>query len=351
MDEFQRIKQVFAPLTKGYSGAFGLTDDVACLNAISKDFCHLVTMDTLVEHIHFIKNSNPKLLAMKALAVNLSDLAAKGASPECYFLSLALPDSVDDAWLMEFAKGLEAQQLRYGFHLAGGDSVATNGSLTITITIIGKAGAGETASKPDWLKREGAQLGDIIYVTGTIGDGYLGLKASKGESFGFDLDDESLNFLKNRYECPTPRLEIGQALSKLGNDKRKGAGRISALDISDGLVADCEHLLNANQIELIAVIEAKAIPLSHPASLWLAQDLELFPNLITGGDDYEILFTAPPSLAPEIEELAKHHPITKIGRLESQTIRPQASQNPKVQVITRDGTIMPLTHKGYRHQF
>jgi thiamine-monophosphate kinase len=225
------------------------------------------------------------MVAKKALRVNLSDLAAKGARPEYYLLNLALPRPVREEWLAEFARGLSEDQRQFGFSLLGGDTSATEGPLSISITAIGFVPEGRM------VKRSNAKMGDAVYVTGTIGDSGGGLALLKGEADGLDKADRA--YLVNRYRVPHPPVTFGASLSDIAH---------AGVDVSDGLIADLGHLALASGVSI--VVEGERVPLS-PAlkALWGADTLA---RAVVAGDDYQIAFTAPPDL---------HGPFTCIGRV------------------------------------
>ncbi len=297
--EFERIATFFAPLAADFPGALGLLDDAAVIRPA--EGCQLVvTTDTIVAGVHYIGDEPPDLVAQKLLRVNLSDLAAKGARPVAYTLNIALPSVIEDDWLERFAAGLAADQRRFGIALAGGDSVSTPGPVTLTITAIGEVAAGAE------LRRGGARPGDAIYVTGTIGDGALGLKALRGSLAG--LSEAHRAALIGRYRLPQPRVTCGPRLVGLAH---------ASIDVSDGLVADLGHVADVSGVA--AIVEAAAVPLSTAGAAALESDPALREAVLGGGDDYELLFTAPPAAADRIGALAAEIglPITAIGRIES----------------------------------
>lgn len=279
MNEFDRIATYLAPLATS-AGAFGLRDDAATLAApVGGEL--VLTQDTLVEGIHFKGTEPPALIAQKALRVNLSDLAAKGATPLGYLLSLSLPDTCDDAWLAAFCSGLAQDQATYGITLLGGDSTASKQGAVITITAIGHS--------PRCVRRAGAQAGDVLWVTGTIGDAALGLHSSDA-------------FLRNRYELPQPRTAFASVIRDHAS---------AALDVSDGLLQDASHL--AKQSDVAINIALDKLPLSKAAH---TTDAQALVNLAIGGDDYEILFAAPPQRSDAIIAAAKaaNTRVTLIGQ-------------------------------------
>ena len=243
----------------------------------------------MVAGVHFLGDEAPGLIAAKLLRVNLSDLAAMGATPLAYTLNLALPDGIGDDWLKAFADGLMADQRAFDISLAGGDSVSTPGPATLTVTAMGSVETGTA------LRRAGAQAGDIVYVSGTIGDGALGLKLLRGELAG--LSEEHADELIGRYRLPRPRIGLGVRLAGLAS---------AAIDISDGLAADLAHILDASATG--AEIEAATVPLSAPPQGRWSRDAGCMETILTGGDDYELLFTAAPGYAGRVAALAATWP-------------------------------------------
>jgi thiamine-monophosphate kinase len=313
LDEFGRIARFFAPLAAGYDGALGLSDDAALVRIRSGREL-VVTTDALVAGVHFRREDPADLIARKALRVNLSDLAAMGAEPICYTLAAILPDRIDEAWLAAFARGLAADQAEFGIALAGGDSVRTPGPTTFSVTALGEVEAGRA------LRRSGARPGDCVYVSGTIGDGALGLAVLEGR-----VADDAAGTLAGRYLLPRPRLGLGRAL---------GGTATAALDVSDGLVADLGHIASASGVRI--VIEAERVPLSPAARAALAADPRLLASVLAGGDDYELAFTAPADLPMAVAGV----PVTAIGRVEAGS---------GVAVLDREGGQVTLPASGYRH--
>ncbi|HEX4111415.1 MAG TPA: thiamine-phosphate kinase [Stellaceae bacterium] len=332
LDEFQRIARFFAPLAG--PGALGLKDDVALIDGPA-GMQYVLKTDAIVEGIHFFPTDPPRQVAQKLLRVNLSDLAAKGAEPVGYLLTTALTEAQDEAWLAEFAAGLAEDQKNFGLTLLGGDSVRTDGALTLSATAIGRVAAGQA------LLRGGARPGNAIFVSGTLGDASLGLKilqhkfvapakaGAQGKRtspiLGPRLRGDDENYLIQRYRLPQPRLELGRKLVGLAT---------AAMDISDGLVADLGHLCDASGIA--AIVETAHLPMSDAARVLVANDPSLFMLALTGGDDYEILFTAPREVAPKLAGWD----VTEIGRIE-------AGQG--VTVLDGEGKPMRLELAGYTH--
>jgi len=282
-----------------------------------------VTADALVAGVHFLADDPPDLVARKMLRVNLSDLAAMGAAPLGYLMTTALPAACDEAWLAGFAEGLAADQAAFGISLLGGDSVATPGPATLSVTAIGSVPA-ERA-----VRRGGAVPGDLIYVSGTIGDAALGLRALRGELAG--LDGTQRSFLVDRYHLPQPRLALGEGLVGVAH---------AMLDISDGLIGDLNHLCAVSGVS--AVLEAARVPLSPAVRAALTRDPALLAPVLGGGDDYELVFTAPRAAEPALAALAAALalPITMIGRIEAGS---------GVRVIDETGRNIALAASGYRH--
>jgi thiamine-monophosphate kinase len=292
VDEFEAIATLFRPLTGGAPEAADLLDDAAFLPARPGQEL-VVTKDAVVEGVHLLPDDPPDLVARKLLRVNLSDLAAKAAEPFGYLLAVAWPRRWGDADRAAFARGLAEDQARYGVRLLGGDTVATPGPFTASVTAFGYAPEGRA------VRRSGARAGDGVYVTGTIGDGWLGLQAARGELAA--LGPGPAAALAERYRLPQPRLELREALR---------AGATACADVSDGLVADLGHVARASG--LAAAVDLARLPLSEGARLWLERQPDRVAALVrlaAGGDDYELVFTAPAPLGEAAVAL------TRIGEM------------------------------------
>jgi thiamine-monophosphate kinase len=290
------IARYFAPLAT-HAGADGLRDDAALFVPPSGGSL-VLTADALVAGVHFLPDDPPEMIARKALRVNLSDLAAKGARPAAFLLALALPPDWEEDWLAAFAKGLGEDCATFGTSLIGGDTVGTPGPVTVVVTALGLVPGHEIP------RRKGARPGDGLYVSGTIGDGALGLLVGRGDDRLIGAPQAEAQFLLSRYRLPEPRLALAPAVL---------AHASAAMDVSDGLVGDLAKLLAASGAS--AEVELEAIPLSDPVRLAVAADPELHDVALTGGDDYEILCAVPPSESAAFEAMAAASgvPVARIG--------------------------------------
>ncbi|MBB5203034.1 thiamine-monophosphate kinase [Inhella inkyongensis] len=293
LGEFDLIRRYFRRPDSHEAVAVGIGDDCAVLRP-SPGQHWLVSSDMLVEGRHFLSTVAPERLAHKALAVNLSDLAACGATPRAFFLALALPRA-DAVWCEAFARGLFALADAHGIALAGGDTTA--GPLNLCITVMGEAPAGQA------LLRSGARVGDEIWVSGELGDARLALEVFRGTQALSGADFEQV---RQAMETPSPRVALGQALRGIAS---------AAIDVSDGFVGDLGHVLQASGVG--ATVEAEALPRSP---ILRAQPLAL-QRLCTlaGGDDYELIFTAPADRAEAVRAAAQacQTTVTRIGRIEA----------------------------------
>ncbi len=279
----------------------------------------MATMDTLIGGVHFLNDDSPDLIARKALRVNLSDLAAKGAEPFGYLLSLSLPPSVDEAWISEFTSGLAADQQEFKIVLWGGDTTSTPGPLMVSVTALG------TVPEGQMIRRDGAKPGDTVWVTGTIGDGSLGLDATAAGAPDAALAD--------RYRLPHPRLDIAKAL--------RGVATACA-DISDGLVADLGHIAEASGV--CATIRTEDVPLSTQARNAMETNPDNLLRVLTGGDDYELVLTVTEANGALILSRADALGIrmTKIGEISGK------HQAEDVYVLN-EGKLLDLPLTGYSH--
>jgi thiamine-monophosphate kinase len=287
------IARYFRPLATD-PGAFDLTDDAAILKPSGDEL--VVTTDAIVEGVHFLSGDPADTVARKALRVNLSDLAAKGATPAGFVLTLALR-APDDAWLTAFAHGLGEDATQFGCPLLGGDTVSTPGPLMISITAFGRVPAGKM------VRRNGAKAGDRVVVSGTIGDAALGLGLLKG---GAALGGDEREMLIGRYRVPQPRIALAQAVRDQAS---------AAMDVSDGLAGDLAKLCAASGVS--AAIDAQSIPLSAPARELLNSGAVGIESILSGGDDYEILCTIPENRFEAFAQAAQVAgvPVTSIGTI------------------------------------
>ena len=309
-NEFSRIARYFAPLA-GPEGR-GLIDDAAVFApAPGREI--VLTVDQMLEGVHFLSGDAPALIARKLLRRNLSDLAAMAARPLGYLLTTALPAELDEAWLADFVSGLAHDQEAFGIRLFGGDSSSSLGPIGLTATLLGDVAAGAA------LGRGGAQAGDDIWVTGTIGDAALGLRARRGT-----LADPS-GHLTRRSLLPEPRL--GLALAGLAH---------ACIDVSDGLLQDLGHLCSTST--LAATIEAARVPISPPAAALGEQFLEA---RLTEGDDYELLLAVPPAKAAALRAACGTLAITRIGAFHAGA--------PAVTVLDKTGAPLRFNRAGWQH--
>jgi thiamine-monophosphate kinase len=290
LGEFDIIAKYFAGHAHGAEVLLGIGDDAA-VYGVRADRRLVLAMDTIVEGVHFLPDADAADIGYRALAVNLSDLAAMGAVPSWMSLSLSLPRA-DEQWLSGFAAGLFELARRYDVQLIGGDTV--KGPLVITVQVGGWV-------EPDcWLERSGAREGDAIFVSGTLGDAAAGLALlTDGQR---PMQDASFQFLRNRFLRPEPRIALGRALRSVAT---------AAMDISDGLLSDLGKLCEASRCG--ALLEVEAVPVSQPLQTTFDVDARIQHSLC-GGDDYELLFTAPPAAISALEADAA---ITQIGVITS----------------------------------
>lgn len=316
--EFDIIRRYFAPLAENFPGSLALSDDAALITP--DPGCEIVvTVDAMVAGVHFLPDDPPGDVARKLLRVNLSDLAAMGADPLAYVLTTAWPRDIEESWIAGFADGLRRDQDEFEISLAGGDTVATDGPLTLTLTAMGQVPAGLA------LKRAGAAPGDAVFVSGTIGDAGAGLLVAKGEA-GQGLSEEDKAYLIGRYRLPRPRLELGLALRRL-------AGAV--VDVSDGLLADLGHIVEASGVG--AEINLPAVPVSAAA----ARCLDLLAT-VTCGDDYELLLTVPAARRGLVSAAAREAGIalSEIGRI---------TAGSEIVVLDENQTPVSIPLVGYRH--
>ena len=300
--EGRLIARYFRPLAT-HPGALGLGDDAAVMTP--PPGCDLVlTTDGVIAGVHFFPDDPPGSIGRKALRMNLSDLAAKGAKPAGFLLSLALPRGTDEAWIAAFAAGLGEDIAHYGCPLLGGDTDHTPGPVSVSIAAFGTVPHGKM------VRRSTAKPGDSVVVTGTFGDAALGVKLRRDKSLAksWRLTQAMVRHLEQRYLLPEPRDALAEALLH-----HAGA----AMDVSDGLAGDLVKLARASSVA--AEIDVARVPLSDAARAAIGAEPPLIETMLTGGDDYEIVLTAAPQELPALRAAAKAAgvPVTKIGRVEA----------------------------------
>ena len=322
MGEFELIDRFFRRSAGGRGVALGIGDDCALL-APQPGMQLAVSSDLLLEGRHFFPDVDPQRLGHKALAVNLSDLAACGARPLAFTLALALP-AADEAWLAPFARGLLALADAHGCALVGGDT--TRGPLAICITVFGEVPAGQA------LLRSGAQAGDDLYVSGTLGDARLALEVLRGS---LTVSAPVLAMTRDRLEHPTPRVALGQALRGIAT---------AAIDVSDGLLGDIGHVLQQSgvgaRIDTDVALGLLAARRSDPPVL--PPDEQQLAWVLAGGDDYELAFTAPPSQRDAVAAAAQASGtfVTRIGRIEA---------DPGCRLVDTQGRAVAIPARSFDH--
>jgi len=321
--EFDIIRRYFAPLAAGVDAALGLVDDAAVI-ALPDGHRQVITTDTLIEGVHFFAADPPDQIARKMLRVNLSDIAAMGATPTACLLAISLAEHCDEAWIAAFAGGLGDDLRRFAVALVGGDTTATPGPLTLTLTALGVVPAGAE------IRRSTAVAGDHVYVSGTIGDAALGLRVLEGRLVIGDPAARAM--LVERYRLPEPRTGLGPLLRGIAS---------AMADVSDGLIADLGHIAETSGVG--AVIEAARVPWSPAARAAVAADPALAASLLAGGDDYELVFTAPPERDAAIAAAATAAavPVSAIGRIVAGS---------GVTVLDALGRPLALGAAGYQHR-
>lgn len=316
--EFDLIASLLAPLTGGDDRALNLSDDAAVIPS-KTGVDTVVSTDTLVADVHFLLGEPADVIARRLLRVNLSDMAAMGAEPSAYFLNLILPTQISDDWLEKFVAGLQTDQQEFGMHLLGGDTTRTPGSLTLSVTIFGEVPTGCA------VRRSTARQGDLIFVSGTIGDAGLGLPRLRD---GAGSEDP----LVQRYQLPDPRVSLGRSLRDVAT---------AMADVSDGLLSDLGHICKASAVS--ATLDASAVPVSKAARAVCGNSENDLLGLLTSGDDYELVFTVPPERVDAARKAADmtETRITEVGQLEG--------DGAVVTVRDRDGRDITPQKTGYRH--
>ena len=319
------IARHFKPIAS-HKGAFGLVDDAAVLGTPAGHEL-VLTADAIVGGEHYFPGDPADAVARKALRVNLSDLAAKGAQPAGFLLSLALPKSITEAWLKSFACGLGTDAKRYGFPLLGGDTVRTKGPVVISVAAFGTLPVGTM------VRRTGARVGDHVVVTGTIGDAALGLRLrlKPAAARRWKLAAKQRAHLAARYLTPEPRNALAEVVRTHAS---------AAMDVSDGLVGDLTKLCAASGIA--AEIDIARVPLSAAAQAALSAEPKLIEIVLTGGDDYEIVATVPPGRLAAFRAAAKAAgvPVSAIGRVVA---------GKEIRFLRPDGKSITLARGSFSH--
>ncbi len=323
--EDKLIARYFAPIAI-HPGALGLSDDAAFIRPPAG--CDLVLKaDAIIGGVHFFADDAAQTVASKALRVNLSDLAAKGAKPLGFLLSLALPADITERWLTNFAEGLRSDAVLYGCPLFGGDTDRTPGPITVSIAMFGSVPEGTM------VRRAGARPGDHVFVSGTIGDAALGLAVRKDKNLGKDwkLSEPQRQHLLGRYLLPQPRNALAEAVRTHAS---------AAMDVSDGLAGDFAKLCRTSKVS--AAIAAMRVPLSEAAKAVIAADPAMLETALTGGDDYEIVCTVPPHKADSFRSaaLAAKVQVTDIG---------EVAAGEGAQFLGEDGQPLAFQHASFSH--
>lgn len=313
--EFDLISKYFRPLAA--PEGLALLDDASCISC-SPHTDVITTKDMLVENVHFRSDDPVETLGHKVLAVNVSDCISKGAKPKFYWLAIALPRDANVDWFKRLSRGLQKAQDVFGCALAGGDTTVTDGPIVISVTLMGEVPHGQM------IKRSGAKLNDDVYVTGTIGDAALGLWCLENSHI-------ELHSLISAYQKPIPPYQFGPVGRALIN---------SSADISDGLIADAVHVAEASSVGMR--LRQNKIPISDQAKELLQIESELWPQVWSGGDDYQMVFTAPKGQRDKIAILAQQTK-TKL------TIIGETCEAQGVQLLDPEGEIVQVPIGGYTH--
>ena len=322
---------MLAPLTAGAPGAFALRDDCARLTPrVGYDL--VLKTDPVRAGVHFFADDPPDLIAWKALAVNVSDLAAKGAEPVAYLMALSFPGAPTRTWMAEFVRGLAEAQATFGCHLIGGDTDRSPGPLSIGITAIGEVPEGRM------VRRDTARIGDAIYVSGALGDAGVGLQLHRETREGrsdlrkrWGLTEYQTSYFIDRYLRPQPRLELAATVRQHAS---------ASMDLSDGLVKDLERMCRASGVG--AVVDSGLIEWSPAMVVVIRQQPELFSTILSAGDDYEILATVPAEQVGAFEAKVRCTP-TPMHRIAT------IVEGAGVRVTRIDGTDIVFDRKGWDH--
>ncbi len=317
LTEFELIERYFRDCGAARSDVIAGVGDDAALLAVPPDIELVAATDTLVAGVHFPEGSSAASIGHRALAVNLSDLAAMGARPSWALLALTIPEA-EEAWLAEFAAGLGTLARAHRIALVGGDT--TRGPLTVTVQLLG------TVPRGDALRRSGGHAGDALFVSGTPGDAAAGLALEQGR---LSAPPEALTYLRERFLLPTPRMALGERLRGYAS---------ACIDVSDGLLGDAGKLAQASHAGV--EISFAELPLSEPLVRAVGEE-QARTLALTGGDDYELLFTVHPG---KVAAMLTDLPPERWGYTRIGALRPA----PGAEVL-RDGTVMQFSHSGYQH--
>ena len=322
-DEF--VARLIRPLSG--EGAFNLMDDAARVTA-PREHELVLTADAIVVGVHALPEDPPDLIARKALRMNLSDIAAKGAKPLGFLMTLAVPNTTDQAWLTSFFEGLKADCESFACPLLGGDTTRTPGPLSVSMMLIGAARPGRMPTRLD------ARSGDVIGVTGTIGDAALGLiqRRAPERAAGWNLSMEEREHLASRYLLPQPRNELAEIIARHAR---------AAMDVSDGLVGDLERLCRASGLS--ARLDADEVPLSPAARKVLVADHASIESILGGGDDYEILLTL------ERESWSSFSAECEVKGVAATLIGETVSGEPGTVRVMQDGRELVLEQTAFSH--
>ena len=321
-NEFELVSRYLEPLVLDQEAAACLKDDCAVFG-VTAGHEVVISVDTLIADLHFFKNDPPKQIAQKILRVNLSDIASSGAEPKFYFLAMSLPSTIGIDWIEQFCLGLGVDQANFGISLLGGDTTSTPGPLSLTATVIGEVPQGKA------IRRGGASEDEDVYLTGVIGDAALALSLIKTN--GLDSVSENFPVLLDRYRLPQPRTVLAPYLRQIAS---------ACIDISDGLAADLEHICTTSGIA--ADIKISWLPISETARVLLREDVRNWQTIISGGDDFELLFTAQPQFSNAIKMLSKEKniQINRIGK---------TKKGSGVNFFDPKGKHFPVKKSGWQH--
>ncbi|MEQ9116426.1 MAG: thiamine-phosphate kinase [Rickettsiales bacterium] len=322
MRESDLIDKYLRPLAKNHPASLDLRDDAAIISPKSNTQI-VVSKDCIVENIHFPTGTTPDNIAKKLVGVNLSDIAAMGAKPLFGLISATLPEGIDESWAKDFCITLDRLNTKYDICLIGGDTTKhKEGSLVLSMTIIGEV------EKYKAVQQNGAQVGDNVYVSGYIGDAAIGLDIVKGTYE--KLDRATKIYFTEKYNAPTPQTELGYRLN----------GSVTSMtDISDGFIRDLEKIAANSKVTI--KVDVEKIPFS-PKLKKLMQKEDLVARALTGGDDYELLFTAPKTFHAQIMSIANslNIPVTQIGSVTS---------GKGLKILDNDGKTLDFPRKGFEH--